>query len=126
MCNVRYECTTIDNSLLEAGFEHMYYDNMGYCYKCKLCDVIVKSALDAWLHLRNYHNIKTLDDYKAYEELRKTINETAKKQEQRQEEDKKKQNDKKSDKIIIKKVVKPRPKTILDFLKGDKNGQQRA
>jgi hypothetical protein len=124
MCNVRYEYTTnnnnnnnFNNSLLEVAFEHEYRDYMGFCYKCKLCDTVLKSTLDAWLHLRNYHNIKTLEDYKTHEELKKTINETTK-QEQKQEEKKQEQND---NKIVIKKVVKPRPKTILDFIRGDKN-----
>jgi hypothetical protein len=113
MCNVRYEYTSknIDESLLETAFEHAYFDNMGFCYKCKLCDAILKSALDAWLHMKNYHNIKTLNDYKAHEELKKSLDEATKEQQE--------QNDKQNNKIIIKKVVKPRPKTILDFLRGD-------
>jgi hypothetical protein len=111
MCNVRYEYMSnnnnnnIDESLLEKAFERKYIDYLGFSYKCKLCNTIIKSALDAWLHLRNYHNIKTLDDYKAYEELRKNINETIKQQEQ-------------NDKVVIKKVVRPRHKTLMDFLRG--------
>jgi len=122
MCNVRYEYTTnnIDNSLLETALEHTYLDNMGFCYKCKLCDTVLKSTLDAWMHLRNYHDIKTLEDYKAHEELRKTMNEMKQEhQEQKQEEKKQEQNN--NNKITIKKVLKPKPKTLLDFFRGDKN-----
>jgi len=120
MCNVRYEyrinnnnsnaTNSIDNSLLEKAFNHEYMDNLGFCYKCKLCDAVFKSSLDAWLHLKNYHNIKTLNDYLAYEELKKTMNET-KQEEQKQEEERQGQNDK----TIIKKVAKPKQKTLLHF-----------
>jgi len=122
MCNVRYEYTTnnnADNSLLELAFEREYKDCLGFSYKCKICEAILVSILDAWLHLRNYHNIITLEDYKAHEELRKTMNEMKQEhQEQKQEEKKQEQN---NNKIIIKKVLKPKPKTLLDFFRGDKN-----
>jgi hypothetical protein len=122
MCNVRYEYTTnnnTNNSLIETAFEHVLMDNMGYCYKCKLCDAMFKSTLDAWLHIKEYHGIKTLDDYKAHEELRKTMNEMTKQQEQKQEE---KKNNKQNNKIVIKKVVKLKQKTLLHFFnKGGNN-----
>ena len=124
MCNVRYEYMSnnndVNNSLIETAFEHVWMDNMGFCYKCKLCDTILKSTLDAWMHLRNYHDIKTLDDYKSHEELKKTMNEMTKQQEQKQEETKQEQNDKQNNnKIIIKKVVKSRQITLLQFFKSD-------
>jgi hypothetical protein len=107
----------IDESLIEKAFEREYIKYLGFSYKCKLCNTIIKSALDAWLHLRNYHSIKTLDDYKAHEDLRKTMNEMPKQQDQNHEEKKQEQNDKII--TIIKKVVKPKQITLLQFFKGD-------
>jgi len=123
MCNVRYEYTTnnnTDNSLLELAFEREYKDYLGFSYKCKICEAVLVSILDAWLHLRNYHNIKTTNDYLANEELRKTINEmqtqdqvNEKQIEQRVEQDEKR------DKIIIRKVVKPKQTLLLQFIRGE-------
>jgi len=79
MCNVRYEYTNNNNhSLLEQGFDHVYVDYMGMVYRCKICETIVKSALDAFMHMKNYHGITTLDKLQAYFELKKTVNEIKK------------------------------------------------
>jgi len=125
MCNVRYEYTNRntndnDNSLLEQAFEHVYLDYMGMVYKCKICETIVKSALDAFMHMKNYHGITTLDKLQAYFELKKTISEIKQEvmqvQEQEQDSSKnqvQKQNEKK---IVIRKTLKPKQKTLLHYL----------
>jgi hypothetical protein len=129
MCNVRYEYTnnntnSNNNSLLEQAFEHVYLDYMGMVYKCKICETIVKSALDAFMHMKNYHGITTLDKLQAYFELKKTINEINKEanqeakqvQEQKQDDDKKQEQKQNENKIVIKKVLKPKQKTLLHYL----------
>jgi hypothetical protein len=122
MCNVRYEYTTnnnIDNSLLETAFEHCYREYLGFSYKCKICNTILMSVLDAWLHIRNYHKIKTLEEYKTHEELKKTINEMQTQENKTEEQTKAEQKrEEKQDKIIIKKVAKPKQKTLLKWVLG--------
>jgi predicted nuclease with TOPRIM domain len=97
---------------------------MGMVYKCKICETIVKSALDAFMHMKNYHGITTLDKLKAYFELKKTIsemkqeaNQEAKQvQEQKQDENKKQEQKQNENKIVIKKVLKLKQKTLLHYL----------
>jgi len=126
---VRYEYTNNNNhSLLEQGFDHVYVDYMGMVYKCKICGTIVKSALDAFMHMKNYHGITTLDKLQAYFELKKTINEIKKEarqeanqtqkqvQEQKQDDNKKQECKQNNNKIVIKKVLKPKQKTLLHYL----------
>ena len=125
MCNVRYEYTNRntnnnDNSLLEQAFDHVYLDYMGMVYKCKICETIVKSALDAFMHMKNYHGITTLDKLQAYFELKKTVNEIKQEakqvQEQEQDSSKKQEHKQNNNKIVIKKVLKPKQKTLLHYL----------
>ena len=129
MCNVRYEYTNRntndnDNSLLEQAFEHVYLDYMGMVYKCKICETIVKSALDAFMHMKNYHGITTLDKLQAYFELKKTISEIKQEgmQVQEQEQDSSKNQEQKqvqkqnNNKIVIRKTLKPKQKTLLHYL----------
>jgi hypothetical protein len=89
---------------------------MGMVYKCKICETIVKSALDAFMHMRNYHGITTLDKLKAYFELKKTINEIKQEQSQEQKQVQNDNKDKNENKIVIKKVLKPKQKTLLHYL----------
>ena len=117
MCNVRYEYTNNNNhSLLEQGFECIYMDFMGMVYKCKICETIVKSALDAFMHMKNYHGITTLDKLRAYFELKKTINEIKQVQEQKQDDNKKQEQKQNEKRIVIEKVLKPKQKTLLHYL----------
>lgn len=125
MCNVRYEYTNSNtnsnnNSLLEQGFEHVYLDYMGMVYKCKICETIVKSSLDAFMHMKEYHGITTLDKLQSYFELKKTINEIKQEAEQVQgqkQDDNKKQEQKQNEKkIVIKKTLKPKQRTLLHYL----------
>jgi uncharacterized membrane-anchored protein len=78
------------------------------------------SSLDAWLHIRNYHKIKTLEEYKTHEELKKTINEmqTQENKTEKQTAKSEQKHEEKQDKIIIKKVAKPKQKTLLQFFGG--------
>jgi hypothetical protein len=93
---------------------------MGMVYKCKICETIVKSALDAFMHMKNYHGITTLDKLKAYFELKKTINEIKQEagqvQEQKQSENKEQERKQDVKKVVIKKVLKPKQKTLLHYL----------
>ena len=125
MCNVRYEYTNSNtnsnnNSLLEQAFEHVYLDYMGMVYKCKICETIVKSALDAFMHMKEYHGITTLDKLQACFELKKTINEIKQEakqvQEQKQDDNKKREQKQNEKKIVIKKTLKPKQKTLLHYL----------
>ena len=125
MCNVRYEYTNNSNhSLLEQGFENIYMDYMGMVYKCKICETILKTAYDALMHMRGYHGIMTLDKLQAYFELKKTISEIKQEvmQVQEQEQDSSKNQEQKqvqkqnNNKIVIKKVLKPKQKTLLHYL----------
>jgi len=63
MCNVRYEYTNKNSlGLLEEVFERVYVDYLGYCYECRLCKTILKTAYDALMHLHGYHKARTLND----------------------------------------------------------------
>jgi predicted nuclease with TOPRIM domain len=93
---------------------------MGMVYKCKICETIVKSALDAFMHMKNYHGITTLDKLRAYFELKKTINEikqdSKQVQEQKQDDNKKQEQKQNEKKVVIKKALKPKQKTLLHYL----------
>jgi len=116
MCNVRYEYTNNNNhSLLEQGFDHVYVDYMGMVYRCKICETIVKSALDAFMHMKNYHGITTLDKLQAYFELKKTVNEIKQEVNLTQKQEQKQECKQNNNKIVIKKVLKPKQKTLLHY-----------
>jgi len=113
MCNVRYEYTNKNSSgLLEEVFEHVYVDYLGYCYECKLCKTMLKTAYDALMHLHGYHKARTLNDLK---EMQRGQQNEKQSEEQGKEPDKKqgeKQNNQRDKKQGVEKQS-----TLLRYLR---------
>ena len=111
MCNVRYEFR--NNSLLESAFEHEYYNYLGFAYKCKLCQAILKTSFDALQHVMHYHNIKTIEDL----EKALRVSESLEKVEESKASNNTKQEEPKPRNDIKKEVVRSKQALLYKWLK---------
>jgi len=121
MCNVRYEYANKSSTgLLEEAFEHVYVDYLGYCYECKLCKTILRTAYDALMHLYGYHKVRTLNDLENAKKGQQN-EEQGKEQDEGQDEKQGKEPDKKRDEKQnnqhSKKQGAERQSTLLRYLR---------
>jgi len=66
--------------LLEIAFEHKYFQGLGWCYECKVCQTILKTSYDALMHVMHFHKCKKVEDFQSlyalneiFEELRQSV-----------------------------------------------------